>query len=124
MLPALVSNIKKKKKNVANQLHFFFFITKQTFSDSEHGFRRKSSTETILTVVGKKIYDMDKKYISLLTLCDLSKAFDGVSHKILLSKCAKLTVGNFWFENYSSNRTVSEGGVCVDVVRVPLTVWW
>ena len=50
---------------------------------------------------------MDNKKISLLTLCDLSKAFDSVSHSILLKKCAKLSIDCFWFNSYMSNRTQS-----------------
>ncbi len=50
-------------------------------SESQHGFRPRLSTTTALTVVTDKIYkNMDNKSISLLTLCDLSKAFDSVSH--------------------------------------------
>ncbi len=50
---------------------------------------------------------MDNKSISLLTLCDLSKAFDSVSHSILLSKCANLNIDSFWFKDCVSNRTQS-----------------
>ncbi len=50
---------------------------------------------------------MDCKKISLLTLCDLSKAFDSVCHKIILQKCKKHNISNFWFDTYVSNRTMS-----------------
>ena len=50
---------------------------------------------------------MDNKKVSLVTLCDLSKAFDNVSHDILLTKCLKCNVDPFWFESYLSNRTQS-----------------
>ncbi len=49
--------------------------------------------------------DMDKKRIALLTLCDLSKAFDSVSHNILLEKSLNTTVDKFWFDNYLSGRS-------------------
>ncbi len=50
---------------------------------------------------------MDNKMISLLTLCDLSKAFDSVSHSILLKKCAILNIDSFWPNSYLKNRTQS-----------------
>ncbi len=40
-------------------------------------------------------------------MCDLSKAFDSVSHDILLKKCTKIGVDNFWFKNYLCNKTQS-----------------
>ncbi len=43
----------------------------------------------------------------LLSACDLSKAFDSVSHDILLKKRTKIGVDNFWFQNYLCNRTQS-----------------
>ena len=48
---------------------------------------------------------MDKKKISLLTLCDLSKAFDSVCHSVLLKKCTKLNVDPYWFDSYLRDRT-------------------
>ncbi len=50
-----------------------------------------------------KIY----RKISLLTLCDLSKAFDSVNHDILMSKLNKLRIDNFWFNNYLYKRSQS-----------------
>ena len=50
---------------------------------------------------------MDQKKVTILTLCDLSKAFDSVSHEILLSKCTKLNIDNFWFNSYMHDRTQS-----------------
>ncbi len=50
---------------------------------------------------------MDNKSISLLILCDLSKAFDNVSHSILLSKCVKLNTDSIWFKDYVSIKAQS-----------------
>ncbi len=50
---------------------------------------------------------MDMKSISLLTLCDLSKTFDSVSHSILLKKCAALDIDSFWLNSFLKNRTQS-----------------
>ncbi len=49
---------------------------------------------------------MDNK-ISLLTLCDLSKAFDSVSHRLVLRKCRELGADSFWFDSYLSTRSQS-----------------
>ena len=75
-------------------------------SNSQHGFREGLSTETALIKVTEELYDnMDNKRLSLITLCDLSKAFDSVSHEILINKCLQLRIDSFWFEDYLANRT-------------------
>ncbi len=43
--------------------------------------------------------------ISLVTLCDLSKAFDSVHHEILVQKLTKVNINPFWFRDYLHNRT-------------------
>ncbi len=48
---------------------------------------------------------MDNKRISLLTLCDLSKAFDSVSHQILIEELKVADVDAFWFEDYLNERS-------------------
>ncbi len=77
-------------------------------SNTQRGFRPKLSTETALTIITDKIYDnMDQKKVTILTLCDLSKPFDSISHEIILSKCPKLNIDNFWFNSYLHDRTQS-----------------
>ncbi len=76
-------------------------------SKNQHGCRPKLSTTTALTVLTDKIYNMDNKRIVLLTMCDLSKAFDSVSHNILLEKLLNTTVDKFWFDDYLSGRSQS-----------------
>ncbi len=83
-----------------------YLESNRLITNSQHGFRPKL-TETALTVITDKIYNMDNKSISLLTLCDLSKAFDSISHSILLQKCTNLNIDSFWFKDYVSNRTQS-----------------
>nr|XP_027215167.1 uncharacterized protein LOC113808036 [Penaeus vannamei] len=61
--------------------------------NSQYGFRQKLSTDNALMKVSDKIYDnIDKKKLSLLILLDLSKAFDGVNHKILMKKIKILNI--------------------------------
>ncbi len=95
------------EKIVSNQL-LDFLLKHNLLSNSQHGFRPNLSTETALQKITDTIYNnMDSKIISLLSLCDLSKAFDSVNHSILLNKCAKLNVDSFWLESYLGNRTQS-----------------
>ena len=95
------------EKIVADQLVRYLEDNK-ILSESQHGFRPKLSTTTALTIVTDKIYqNMDKKCISLLTLCDLSKAFDSVSHHILLEKLKKVAIDTFWFNDYLDDRSQS-----------------
>ena len=77
-------------------------------NNAQHGFRQNLSTETALLTVTNSLYEnIEKKKISLLILLDLSKAFDSVSHPILLNKMSMLNIDLFWFENYLKNRLQS-----------------
>ena len=69
---------------------------------------KKLSTETALNVIMEEVFkNIDNNEISLLTLCDLSKAFDSVSHELLIEKFDTLHIDEFWFENYLSERSQS-----------------
>ncbi len=86
----------------------YYLEKNKLLSNSQHGFRPRLSTETALTVITDEIYNsMEHKKISLLTLCDLSKAFDSVHHTFLINKCLKLKTDPFWFKSYLSNRKQS-----------------
>ncbi len=64
------------EKIVSNQL-LDFLLKHNLLSNSQHGFSPNLSTETALQKITHTIYsNMDRKMISLLSLCDLSKAFD------------------------------------------------
>ncbi len=55
--------------------------TNKHLSNTQHGFRPRLPTETALDVIKDKIFNnMDTKKVSVLALCDLSKAFDSVNH--------------------------------------------
>jgi hypothetical protein len=64
------------------------FLTKfEILSDDQFGFRAKFSTEyAIMDIYDKLIHNLDKGLSSCAIFLDLAKAFDSVSHEILLLK--------------------------------------
>ena len=95
------------EKIAANQLTAFL-EENNLISNTQHGFRSKLSTETALLKITNEIYNnIDNNQINLLTLCDLSKAFDSVSHEILLNKLTNHGIDNFWCKDCLSARTQS-----------------
>ena len=74
-------------------------------SSTQHGFRTNLSTETALLNVTDAIYDnIEENLITLMILCDLSKAFDSIDHETLLKKLNRVHVYRFWFSDYLRNR--------------------
>ena len=76
--------------------------------ERQSGFRNNHSCESALTaIIDDWISAIDKNEIVGTVLLDLSKAFDLVDHKILLSKlkCYQFSEGSLrWFESYLSQR--------------------
>lgn len=113
------------------------FIGRYTLIPNEqHGFRKNKSTATATTEFYNYILDeLDKKRCPVGVYCDLSKAFDCVSHQQLLDKLWMLGIrGNAhsWFKSYLQNRkqyieiSHTEGGStskhCSDTVTVDVGV--
>ncbi len=48
---------------------------------------------------------MDEKKLSLIILCDFSKAFDNVKHEMLMGKLTKVKIDPFWFRQNLSDRS-------------------
>ena len=95
------------EKVVAIQL-IDFLEKNRLLCNEQHGFRPSLSTETALLKITNKIYEnIENKKISLLLLLDLSKAFDSVHHRILMTKLAKVNIDSFWFDNYLCGRIQS-----------------
>ena len=77
-------------------------------ANEQFGFRSGYSTELAVQQLCNKIYNtMDSKMYQVTVFCDLSKAFDTVSHKILLHKLSVLGIRGpayKWFESYLGSR--------------------
>ena len=104
------------EKLVANRLSKFLNENNVLYSH-QYGFQSKRSTlHPIMHFLNKITEASNKKYITIGVFCDLQKAFDCCSHRILLAKLKKYGIkGNelLWFENYLKNRqqfvSVNEG---------------
>ena len=94
------------EKIVYNQLYGYF---EQFVNDNQFGFLKGRSTETALLHVTNGIHsNIEKKQVTALTLLDMSKAFDGINHPILLAKMMRYGIKGTelnWFKTYLSNRS-------------------
>ena len=77
-------------------------------SESQAGFRKRSSTVTsLLSNMNQWYINMDKGLVNGIIFLDLKKAFDRVHHNILTEKLIKFgCIGNTlnWFKSYLTSR--------------------
>ena len=78
-------------------------------SKKQHGFRKKKSTLSAIVEFLHDVY-MDQAILqdTFVVFLDLKKAFDTVSHKILLNKLKTIGLDEksiLWFQSYLGNRT-------------------
>ena len=113
---------------VYNQIYAFFEFHK-LFYFSQHGFRKKHSTETATLEFIDKIFNhLDNDKIPIAIFIDLSKAFDTIDHDILLTKLHFYGVRGTsleWFRSYLDNRKQyvfynnHASSLCLNTVGVP-----
>ena len=85
-----------------------FLEEKNLLSKNQHAYRQSHSTVTCLVELTNYIYRLldNKKLIAIASL-DLSKAFDSISHKLILKKLAAFGIGRstvYWIESYLTRR--------------------
>ena len=75
---------------------------------SQYGFRKKHSCETaVAELVASIIKNIEEGKYTLGIFLDLSKAFDTLSHQLLLKKLDRYGIRGIplsWFESYISGR--------------------
>ena len=83
----------------------------------QFGFRKKHSTsDVIMNLIGEVLKSFEEKFMLMSVFIDLKKAFDTVSHSVILNKLSKIGVNGKeleWFTNYITGRkqyvTMSNG---------------
>ena len=94
------------EKAIHLQLRYFIDSTR-LLNMNQHGLRTGKSTGSAIFDYVKNLYNaFDNKYLTMSTYIDYRKAFDNVSHDILLIKLSlygflKHTID--WFEDYLLN---------------------
>ena len=77
-------------------------------SKNQHAYRKKHSTVTCLVELINYVHSkIDKKRYTAIASLDLSKAFDSISHQIILKKLEKLGLGRNavkWINSYLTER--------------------
>ena len=104
LLPCLSKVI---EKIVHNQL-YFYLESNQLIYKHQYGFRPNHSTELAALELTNKIQNYLSQHLNPIAIfLDLSKAFDSISHDILLKKLSFYGIHNKeldWFSSYLSNR--------------------
>ena len=94
----------------------------------QFGFRKKhSTTDAVVNFVGEVLSAFDGGYTALSVFVDLRKAFDTVSHSLILSKLKCIGICDKelrWFTDYLTNRKqlVQLGGCSSDMASIDVGV--
>src|SRR5882762_2035506 len=85
-----------------------FFNNNSILPSGQSGFRKCHSTSTILTKITSDVYEaIDCNMVVSMIFLDFSKAFDTVSHEILLHKFTEIGISDLtlnWLKSYFTNR--------------------
>ena len=105
---SLLPTISKIFERVVHKQLYEYFVDNSLFYKSQYGYRKGHSTElAALELADRLSQHLDKGDIPIAIFLDLSKAFDTLDHKILLSKLNYYGIKGTalkWFESYLSNR--------------------
>lgn len=84
---SIISIFSKIIEIILKQRLYAYFENNLILSENQFGFRQgRSTTQAVLRVVSDIVEGFERGIHTVLTTCDLTKAFDCVSHEILLEK--------------------------------------
>lgn len=107
---SLLPNFAKIFEKLVHIRLYSFLKQNHILSNKQYGFTPKSSTIDALTnFYGETLNYLDNNEQVLAVYCDLSKAFDTISHEILLKKLNCYGIRGLalqWFKSYLSGRKI------------------
>ena len=105
---SILSIISKIFERCAGNQMINFLIPNNIIHPSQHAYQKGHSPITCLFELLNEIYNaVDNRMFVAVASLDLSKAFDSISHDLLLKKLLSLGIGNdatAWIKSYLSNR--------------------
>ena len=103
---SLLSAFSKILEKVVHK-QLYAFLENKIFCEEQFGFRNRRSTEQAIVNYMKNIEEGVENAYHASVFVDIRKAFDTVSHRILLAKMEHLGIRGrtlAWFEDYLTNR--------------------
>ena len=105
---SVLSCISKILESIINTRLDSFLNNNNIIVNEQFGFRKKRSTEqAIMRILNEVIYCLDKGHFVSTVFLDFSRAFDSVSHDILILKLQHHGIRGTqlnWFRSYLANR--------------------
>ena len=105
---SILPTLSKVFERAATNQMVSYLESNNKINKNQHAYRSKHSTVTCLVEVLNYIYKLvDQKRCTALASLDLSKAFDSISHTLILHKLSKLGIGESclkWIKSYLNDR--------------------
>ena len=109
----LLSCLSKVVEKCASEQVYQYCFDNNIINKDQYGYMPNRNTEQLLHRFTQKVFDArNNKKSGVAVFLDLSKAFDTISHEILLKKLSYYGIPHQWFHAYfqgRSQRTIVEG---------------